>query len=163
MVLLGICLGRDMEKKRVADKKYYLKNRNRIMAYNRKRRSEGYYKKSELEFKLRLHTDPEVKSRVRANYMRYSMRLKERVFRHYSPELRCMNPNCEVVGGARDIHALSIDHINGGGCQHRRQLGYINFYKWLEKNGYPEGFRVLCMSCQYIKKSENKEVGNRFI
>lgn len=52
------------------------------------------------------------------------------------------------------LEFLSIDHINGGGAAHRRELGgahYVgtNIYKWLKDHHYPEGFRVLCMNCNF--------------
>lgn len=40
---------------------------------------------------------------------------------------------------------LCIDHIDGGGRQHRKQVG--NIYQWLKNNNYPNGFRVLCAGC----------------
>ena len=56
---------------------------------------------------------------------------------------------CHCCG---EVHRefLAIDHINGGGCEHRRQLGNLNstqFYRWLRNEGYPAGFRVLCHNC----------------
>lgn len=45
---------------------------------------------------------------------------------------------------------LTIDHINGGGNEHRRQLGSSSmFYTWLRKNNFPVGYQVLCMNCNY--------------
>jgi hypothetical protein len=37
----------------------------------------------------------------------------------------------------------------GGGTKQRRrlQLGGRAFYRWLKNNGYPSGYRVLCMNC----------------
>ena len=42
---------------------------------------------------------------------------------------------------------LTIDHINNDGAQHRRDEKIINIYRWLKKQNYPEGFRVLCFNC----------------
>lgn len=58
--------------------------------------------------------------------------------------------------GYTDIRALSIDHINGGGNQQNNKIKN-NIYKWLKDNNYPKGFQVLCMNCQWVKRSENKE------
>lgn len=41
---------------------------------------------------------------------------------------------------------LTIDHINGGGNEHREEIG-SNIYPWLIKNGYPSGFQVACHNC----------------
>ncbi len=47
---------------------------------------------------------------------------------------------------------LSIDHINGDGCKHRREVGQSNIYRWLRDHGFPAGFQVLCMNCQWGRK-----------
>jgi len=41
---------------------------------------------------------------------------------------------------------MSLDHINGGGVAHRKERG-IPLTQWLVRNGYPDGFRVLCHNC----------------
>jgi hypothetical protein len=58
---------------------------------------------------------------------------------------------------AKDIRALSIDHINGGGNKHLKEIGQGKLYSWLKKHNYPPGYQVLCMSCQFIKRSEMSE------
>jgi hypothetical protein len=48
------------------------------------------------------------------------------------------------------IELLAIDHINGGGKEHRRQSSAVGarFYSWLRREGYPQGeLRVLCHNC----------------
>ena len=40
---------------------------------------------------------------------------------------------------------LTIDHIEGGGSEHRKKVH--NIYEWLRANGYPKGFRTLCYNC----------------
>ena len=86
-------------------------------------------------------------------------RLKSKVFGHYSKEeIKCQNPNCAVPGGMRDIRALTIDHLYNNGTQHRKKIGGLTgmrFYYWLKRNNYPEGFQILCMNCQLIKRFEN--------
>ena len=76
--------------------------------------------------------------------------LKRMVISHYSSgKFKCR------YCGFSDIRALSIDHIKGGGNKHIRQVR--NFYSWLTKNNYPDGFQVLCMNCQWIKRSQHNE------
>jgi hypothetical protein len=55
--------------------------------------------------------------------------------------------------GEEEKAFLTIDHINGGGSKHRKEIGQSNFYRWLRDNGYPPGFQVLCMNCQWGKKN----------
>jgi hypothetical protein len=51
---------------------------------------------------------------------------------------------------------LCIDHVNNDGYQHRKQIGRgSNIYLWLRKHGYPQGFQVLCMNCNFGKKHNN--------
>ena len=48
------------------------------------------------------------------------------------------------------IEFLAIDHIEGGGNKHRKELGINggwNFCRWLIKNDFPSGYRILCHNC----------------
>jgi hypothetical protein len=58
---------------------------------------------------------------------------------------------CACCGETEDAF-LTIDHINGGGRQHRLQAGVKgDFYAWLKRNGFPPGFQVLCWNCNHAK------------
>jgi len=53
---------------------------------------------------------------------------------------------------------LSIDHINNDGAEHKRACNLRTseqFYRWLKRNGFPEGFQILCMNCQWGKRNNN--------
>jgi hypothetical protein len=102
-------------------------------------RKEGYYA-TEREREHDTHI-----IRCRQTYSR----AKQRVFEHYCPD----GPRC-VLCGFDDPRALSIDHVNGGGNAHRKVLKGVNLYRWIERNGYPKDFQVLCMNCQFIKRYE---------
>mgnify|MGYP001576518818 FL=1 len=54
-----------------------------------------------------------------------------------------------VCCGELHVEFLTIDHILGGGNRHRRQSGVSGsrFYEMLKVQGYPPGYRVLCMNC----------------
>ena len=73
-------------------------------------------------------------------------RLKRDVIRHYSHGTMV----CALCKEG-NILVLSIDHINGGGNRERKRLQRQGqrFYQWLKNKGYPEGYRVLCMNCQW--------------
>lgn len=88
------------------------------------------------------------KCRDRSNEVTQRSRQRERdlVFEHYG--LKC------VCCGESELMFLTIDHINGGGSQHRREEGFSSgqgFYHWLVKNEFPEGFQTLCMNCNLGK------------
>jgi hypothetical protein len=57
---------------------------------------------------------------------------------------------------------LTVDHVNGGGNQHRKELGTgggPNFYRWLKKQGYPNnGYQLLCFNCNDSKSVDNVSV-----
>lgn len=63
---------------------------------------------------------------------------------HYSSS----PPQCKCCGENR-LQFLCIDHTNGGGSAHRKKEfgGGGNINRWLIKNNFPEGFRVLCHNC----------------
>ena len=73
---------------------------------------------------------------------RYRVKLKNDVLTAYGGCCECC--------GESNFGFLSIDHPNGDGAQWRRErnmLGSFQTYQWLRKNGYPPGFRILCMNC----------------
>lgn len=61
-------------------------------------------------------------------------------------------PECNCCG-EKEIKFLGIDHIEGGGVKHRKELqeAGTTIYLWLRKNNYPEGFQVLCHNCNLAK------------
>lgn len=68
---------------------------------------------------------------------------KKAVFAAYGGQ-KCSCPGgCEVV----QLEFLSLDHIHGGGSQHRLEVK--NVYRWAIKNSFPPGFRILCMNCNF--------------
>lgn len=89
-------------------------------------------------------------------------RYKLRVLSHYggTPPV-CADPYHIHEKPFGLVDALSIDHVEGGGAAHRRSLGKgkegSQFYTWLVAQGFPAGFQVLCMNCQWLKKSRNLE------
>lgn len=59
---------------------------------------------------------------------------------HYGKQCDCCN---EI-----EKEFLGIDHINGGGTKHRKELkNKSNIYRWVCKNNYPKEFRILCHNC----------------
>lgn len=60
---------------------------------------------------------------------------------------------CACCGEANTVF-LAVDHVNGGGNNHRRVMGITgsaSFYRWLDNNGWPDGFQTLCHNCNYAK------------
>lgn len=55
---------------------------------------------------------------------------------------------CACCGEAR-YEFLTIDHPDGGGRKEREanSVWGPNFARWLARQGYPAGYRVLCHNC----------------
>lgn len=82
---------------------------------------------------------------------------KKRILEHYGGICACC--------GEKELIFLAIDHINGGGNEHRRQIGNnpgnrcgsssTQFYKWIEKNDFPDFLQILCHNCNMGKHLNN--------
>jgi len=90
----------------------------------------------------------ENKERRNARTRVYRNKIKMMVLEHYGMKCNCPG-GCDVT----EPKFLTIDHISGGGKKHRESIGRTggDFYAWLVKNNYPEGFQVLCFNCNCAK------------
>jgi hypothetical protein len=138
----------------------YARNKPRFLAKQRKYYEEHKDKQRIWQSKYYLTHKDEATQRYWANRdrelargLKNKMEYKTTVMEHYS---KTSPPSCQRCGYF-DLRALSIDHINGGGTKHRKEVRAL--YYWLIKNNFPEGFQVLCMNCQFIKRAERKEFG----
>lgn len=74
---------------------------------------------------------------------KHKLKRKLKCLIHYGSE----TPVCHCCSFS-DFDALSIDHIEGGGRKHSKEIK-ISLYHWLIKNKFPPGFRVLCLNCNF--------------
>ena len=70
------------------------------------------------------------------------LRQKKIVFNHYNNKCACC--------GEHHFEFLQVDHINGGGIEHRKIIN-TRIYSWLINNNFPEGFRLLCSNCNWAR------------
>lgn len=91
-----------------------------------------------------------IKVWMRGYSKEYKANLKFTVLAIYSegqPKCAC----CDETS----VEFLTIDHVNNDGAKHRLEIGGRRdwgghmIYSWLIKNGFPEGFRVLCINCNF--------------
>lgn len=103
------------------------------------RRRSGWYKK------LKENNPAEVQKRL-DKCKEWRRSLKDEIFSAYGG-YKC---NC---CGERERGFLTIDHINGGGTAERRKekLGAYSAWSKLKKQGFPFGYQVLCMNCNFAK------------
>lgn len=85
----------------------------------------------------------EIKEQQKEKRHRYKMIVLEYYSGTKIPECKC----CREM----NLEFLTIDHINGGGNEHRKTMRGQNFYSYLIKNNFPEGYRVLCMNCNWCR------------
>lgn len=103
----------------------------------------------------KLMKDPIFVSKNRLRGRQYWKALKHEVIMAYGG-YRC---NC---CGESTPQFLTIDHVNNDGADHRRLLAGDcggngkgasgKTWKWLKEKGYPDGFQVLCMNCNFGKQ-----------
>jgi len=124
------------------------RNRPAMTAYRKKWMKEHPGKKSEYDKRNRDKNKDRLNEKRRrfrkANpeYDKmYARRIREEVLSHYGGKCACC--------GEGQYEFMTIDHMNGGGSKHRRELKQegAKFIFWLRRNGYPEGFQVLCNNC----------------
>lgn len=108
------------------------KERVRQQAYNQRPEVKARTK----EYRQQHQEELKVKSKERRKQQ------KIKVISHYSE-----GKNCCACCGENKMEFLTINHINGGGHKHQREIGRGQLYQWLIKNHFPEGFNVLCWNC----------------
>lgn len=100
----------------------------------------------------RWNSDPVVKdkksssgktTRAKKAQAEFRARVRAGVLEAYGGEF----PRCACCGEER-TEFLAVDHINGGGVKHLKEING-NLYLWLRKNNYPRGFRLLCHNCNF--------------
>lgn len=87
------------------------------------------------------------RDRVNAGQRARAARYRDAVLEHYGRACACCG----------SVERLGIDHVNGGGKEHRQELfgdyrrgtGRFNF--WLIQQGFPPGYQTLCSPCNTSK------------
>jgi hypothetical protein len=107
-------------------KRWYLANRERLLAkgreYSRKKRQ----------------GDPEWKKQIT---LRWADKVRREVLAAYGGKCACCGEASEEF--------LTIDHINGRGNEERREFGRATYVR-LRKLGFPkDNYRLLCMNCNF--------------
>lgn len=122
---------------RLAKHNYYLCNRERILKQRRGAETRLY----ELAHKAeRLKRSKDYNARVRLEAISF----------YSNGANKCVRCNLD------DIRLLTIDHIDGGGTQHRKRIK-SPIANWLKREGFPKGYQILCWNCQMLKRIERRE------
>lgn len=70
----------------------------------------------------------------------HAQEIKAEVLGHYGAQCTCC--------GEDNLAFLSIDHVDGRRDDGAPRSGW-QLYAWLKRNGYPDGYRTLCMNCNF--------------
>ena len=116
-----------------AYKKWYEANKERARAQKRV-----------VMMRLRMES-PE---KYRAQSVAAKARERGRLFEMYGHScVRC---------GFSDKRALTLDHIKNNGNTERAELGERGVYRKAKAAYQPDDYQILCMNCQFIKRTEDK-------
>lgn len=98
--------------------------------------------------KYRKRHRAEHKERLDAEDAAYREQIRDQVFGHYGRV-------CACCGASED---MTIDHPGGDGAAHRVELFGVErsgtghqFYLWLIREGFPDGYQALCRPCNSSK------------
>lgn len=130
---------REREKKKRDDPVKYAEMMRRKRERYRRLKENGQLgktKESQREWERKNRAYVNAKSNARR------LRMRREAVSHYGGKCHCC--------GESRYEFLAIDHANNNGSEHRKSLRPTErreIYVWLKKNGWPEGFRILCHNC----------------
>lgn len=105
---------------------YYLKNKERMRAAKMKWHYANYEKHMQS---------------IRLNGAKYRLAIRKEVLEAYGNKCACCGESAEEF--------LTIDHIDGRGSHHRKEVG-PRLYAVLRRLGFPKDkYRLLCMNCNF--------------
>lgn len=132
------------ETARARDARNYVENGANIRAWH----TANYQENREVILERNARYRAANREAINRQKVEYATRLRYDVLDHYGHQCVC----CRISTSDR---FLSLDHITGGGADHRRTLkmsGGAQFHKWLRDNDYPTEYQVLCWSCNGAKR-----------
>jgi hypothetical protein len=141
---------KDLEKRKIYDRRYREKHRDEVNARIRNYRAANPTKRAR---QCRYDKNGEVRRCVIEGYRQKNREDRARRRR----ALLLLLGNVCVKCGFADPRALCIDHVNGGGCAERKSFSNLQKYyqSILDRNGI--GYQLLCCNCNAIKRIENRE------
>ncbi len=136
---------KDLDKKREYHKKWYHENKDRLRELQIQNRA----RTNELSRQRRQEQGDE--ERAYEAEWRAKNSLHVRI-------IRALGEKC-VRCGFDNILALQIDHVNGGGTQHRKSFANNTAYlKYVLEHADSGEYQILCSNCNWIKRHMNNEM-----
>ena len=105
----------------------------------------------------RYRTDPDFRQRGREATKRWYSKARQKIISRSKEAARVLRSEVLAAYGGKcaccDETApefLHVDHIYGGGGEHRREMNGASIYPWLKRRGFPKDqFRLLCVNCNF--------------
>lgn len=126
--------------KSMSEKTYCECCQQKWLAYQRKRREENLRNNTCIYCKNKTISGSRSCQVCKIKQEEARRKNKDLVFAQYGG-YRC------VCCGETEPMFLTIDHIDGGGNEHRRNSNRADIHPWLIKHNFPAGFQVLCYNC----------------
>jgi hypothetical protein len=112
-----------------------------------KQAQRDWYKRNRASHRTKGDANYQAKKAERAQKAK-ERRAKRRmlVLEHYGGD----PPKCACCG-EDEPRFLALDHIEGNGNSHRKSIGSGGdvVWRWIIREGFPPGFRVLCHNCNF--------------
>jgi len=156
----------DKRKKTKYHQKYYKKNQQTLLAFQKKYREENPEKvaqaKKDYYAKNKEQEDARKRKWARENKGRVNESAKQS---RLSCKIKALNAYggvfCNVCGETNPFK-LELDHINGDGTKHRESINRstgADFYRYLSQNNFPQDppLQVLCKTCHKFKTVEEQK------
>ncbi len=119
-------------------KRYYLKNRERLIGERQEYRIKHREKNRLYNRAYRKRNKEKLNERGRTYSKKKRLEHKLTVVERYGGSCNCCSEN--------NVFFLTVDHIGGNGRKHRMTTGG-NMWRWLVRNDFPTGFQILCFNC----------------
>jgi len=120
---------------------------------NPEKAAEAYKKWYEANKEVARQQKREVMKRLRTdNPEKYKAQSRKAKIKEKLSLFEMYGCKCAMCG-FDDMRALSLDHKNNNGNIEREELGIRGTYRRAKEEYRPEEYQILCMNCQFIKRS----------
>jgi len=153
----------EREKRREYYRQWCAKNKDKVREDARIRaqewrdknpeRAKAIWKKHRDKRAQRWKENPESPDLVRTREYQFRWAVEQRV-----KLLELFGGKC-VRCGFSDPRALQIDHVHGGGAEHRRRVAWSVMYREMAAEVGSGKYQLLCANCNCIKRYECNENG----
>lgn len=155
-------------RKREAAKRFYYRNREKIIEERRAYRALPGFKEKSRKWREQYLSRPEIIIKIKAyraseeyrksrteTRKKYALDLKTKVFDYYSKGVW----RCDCCG-EDEVGFLTIDHMDNDGNKQRKEFGRqsTSLYLWIIKNNYPKKFKIMCFNCNLGRDKQKDKI-----